>query len=94
MRAIVDLINSLTNGLRMIIGMIALVLLMSVIVISFTASRVATNASENFANKAETLGERAIEAKITADREKALAEDGWGYGSGSASGSDDWNRDR
>ncbi len=94
MRAIIDLVENLTSTLRVIIGLVSLAIFLSVIVIAFTANRAATTASENFADKAETLGQRAIEAKMTAEREKALAEDGWGYGAGSQTGSDSWGEDR
>ncbi len=85
-RTIIDLIDSLTYGLRMIVGMLCLFVFCTVGVIAFTASRVADNATENLASKAGTMGERAISAKLAAEREKALAEDGWGYGA--ATGSD------
>ncbi len=84
-RTIIDLIDSLTHGLRMIVGMFCLLVFCTVGVIAFTASRVADTATENFADKAATMGERAINAKLAAERDKALAEDGWGYSAATSS---------
>lgn len=87
MRVIVDLVDSLTGTVRFVICAIVL----SGIALSFfmTAgiSYVAPKVAEDYGERAERLGERAIIAAQEEARARELAKDGWGYEEPGSSGS-------
>lgn len=92
MRQIIDIIESVSNGVRIVSGIFALVVMGTVLVTVFGVTRVASSATDEFAVKAELLGEKAIEARLEAERDRALAKDGWGY-SGDGLGAEDFPAD-
>ncbi|MEM6857380.1 MAG: hypothetical protein AAF559_05875 [Pseudomonadota bacterium] len=82
MRIFVDLIENLADGIRLIVGLITLVIMGTVLVFTFGATYVASEATEELASTAEELGKDAIRAQVEAERNRELAKDGWGYGAG------------
>lgn len=82
MRVFVDLIENLADGVRLIAGLITLIIMGSVFVITFGATYVASEATQELALTAEELGKDAIRAQREAERNSELAKDGWGYGAG------------
>ena len=82
MRLFVDILESLTDGLRVVVGLLVLLIMGSVMIMTFGASYVASSATEELAAKAEVIGKEAIKAQREAERDRALAKDGWGYSSG------------
>lgn len=82
MRIFIEVIENLTETVRVIVGLVVLLIMGCAMIFAFGASYVATGAAENFAESAEKLGEEAIEAQREAELKRALAEDGWGYEAG------------
>lgn len=81
MRALVDMIDSVTSTVRFVVGLLVLGVFAVIFVIIAGASYMAPKVSEDATEKAAAFGERAIaEARLEA-REAELAQDGWGYGS-------------
>lgn len=79
MQALVDMVNSFTSVVRWIIlGIIVLGAIFSFLV-SGSIYLIAPQVSDDFADRAEVLGERAIESARQEARARDLAEDGWGY---------------
>ncbi|MGB3471786.1 MAG: hypothetical protein WBA51_13270, partial [Erythrobacter sp.] len=75
MRAFIDLIDSVTNGIRAIVGLIVLACMGFGLLVTFGATQIASSVSE----EARSLGSKAIEADLKAQRSKDLAKEGWGY---------------
>ncbi|MEM6907903.1 MAG: hypothetical protein AAF494_04425 [Pseudomonadota bacterium] len=90
MQAVIKLIESLTYGVRLIAVLVAFVIMGGLIVFTAGATYVASEASEELVHTAEELGKDAIRAQVEAERNRELAQEGWGYGS--ASGVDDYDR--
>ncbi|MEL6486798.1 MAG: hypothetical protein AAFQ13_06610 [Pseudomonadota bacterium] len=88
MRVFVDLIENLADGVRLIAGLVALVIIGGVMIFTFGATYVATEATEELAHTAEELGKDAIRAQREALRNRELAKDGWGYGAGDGASND------
>lgn len=81
MRAIVDLLDNMTNTLRVIVGLFVLCVFAFGIFASFGISYAAPVAIEGMAEKAIEANERQMEAALEANRDRELAKEGWGYGS-------------
>ena len=82
MRIFVDLIENLADGVRLIAGLVTLVIMAGLLLFTFGATHVASQASEELAHTAEELGKEAIRAQREVERNRELAKDGWGYGAG------------
>lgn len=85
MRIFVDLIENLADGVRLIAGLVTLVIMAGLLLFTFGATHVASQASEELAHTAQELGKDAIRAQREAERNRELAKDGWGYNTGTAS---------
>jgi hypothetical protein len=88
MRAIVDLVDSITGlwtrTIRLLVlGGIAIAAIF-MLMISVTAPAVV----ENVGDRAERISDKAIEAAREEARATALAEDGWGYSDANAGATD------
>ena len=81
MRALVDMIDSVTSTVRYIVGLLVLGVFAVILVIIGGASYMAPKVSEDATEKAAAFGERAIAEARMEMREAELAQDGWGYGS-------------
>jgi len=81
MRALVDLIDSVTSTVRFVIGLMVLGVFGTIFVIVAGASYMAPKVSEEATQKAAAFGERAIAEARQERRDQELAQDGWGYGS-------------
>ena len=79
MRAFLDVIESLTSTIRFVFGMITLGIMTFGLLISAGASFLLPKAVDSLGERAERVGERAINAELEARRAKELAKDGWGY---------------
>lgn len=92
MRMVIDLFDNVTTTIRVVVGLFVLGMIALGFLMTAGATVVAPVAVEQIGERAERLGEKAIEAQRERDRNRALAEDGWGYGAGSDSSSsdDDW----
>ncbi|MEO0590223.1 MAG: hypothetical protein AAFZ11_06630 [Pseudomonadota bacterium] len=82
MRIFVDLIENLADGVRLIAGLVTLVIMGGLLLFTFGATHVASEATEELAHTAEELGKDAIRAQREAERNRELAKDGWGYSAG------------
>ena len=92
MRAIVDLVDSLTGTVRFFIGAIVLGGLVIGMMMTAGISYVAPKVAEDYGERAERLGQEAIAAAREESRARDLAEDGWGYsepGAGEGSSRDE-----
>lgn len=79
MREFVAFIEKMTDTVRFIIGAVALVAFLIVISMATSISLVAPQVADNYGERAERLGERAIQAAQEQERARELAQDGWGY---------------
>lgn len=79
MRTIVDLVDSLTGTVRFVIGALLLCGFGIVLLMTVGASVVAPQVADKFAERAENIGEKAIDAAREEARNRELARDGWGY---------------
>lgn len=81
MRALVDMVDSLTGVVRFIVGAIVLCGFAFAIIMTAGVSYVAPQVSEDVTDKAAAFGEQALAEARQQRREHELAQDGWGYGS-------------
>lgn len=79
MRAFLDIVENLTSTVRFVFGMITLGIMTVGLMISVGASFLLPKAVDSIGERAERVGERAINAELEARRAKELAKDGWGY---------------
>lgn len=84
MRALVDIVQNLTSSIRFIIGMLVLATFLIGLMLSASFAYVAPQAAETVADRAESMGEKAIEAHQRQRVAEDMAQDGWGYGAASA----------
>jgi hypothetical protein len=85
MRALVDIVQNLTNVVRFAIGMLVLFGMVIGLMVTLGGTYVAPKAVESIAERAERAGDKAI---VAAQRERIaseMAKDGWGYGAATAS---------
>lgn len=86
MRLLSEMMDHLSSTVRLIAGLITLCVLGFGGMMTFGASVVAPQVAGDFAERAEKVSEKAIEARLEAVRARELARDGWGYNA--ATGSD------
>ena len=79
MRAFIELFENLINGVRIIIGLIVLGIMGLGLMFSAGASYVAPKAASSFAESAERVGTKAIEARQRQRLAEDMAKDGWSY---------------
>ncbi len=82
MRVFFDLLDNITNTVRVIIGLFVLCMMGFGMMLSLGGTYVVPTAIEGMAEKASEARERQLEGKRAAARDKALAEDGWSYEAG------------
>jgi len=80
-RALVDMIDSVTSTVRFVVGLMVLGVFAVIFVIVAGASYMAPKVSEEATQKAAAFGEKMIAEERQQRREYELAQDGWGYGS-------------
>ena len=80
MRIVSDVIENVFGSIRLIfiLGFEAVVLFGLFMTVGATV--VAPKAVEAAAERAERVGEKAIEARLQAERDRQLGSEGWGYG--------------
>lgn len=93
MQALVDMMDSFTGVVRLVILAIFGFGVIVTLVMTFSFSVVAPQVADNYAERAEAFGDRAIEAAREEARARDLAEEGWGYddrrsGAGSSTDAD------
>lgn len=81
MRTIVDILDSFTGIVRLVVGAMVLCVFLVGFMITAGASHLAPKVADNFSESATQLGERAIAEARNAQIDRELAKDGWGYGS-------------
>ena len=79
MRALVDIVHNMTSTVRFIMAALVLGGIVIALLMVGGVSIIAPQVADNYGERAERLGERAIEAAQEEARAQALAEDGWGY---------------
>jgi hypothetical protein len=84
MRALVDIVQNVTSSIRFIIGAMVLLVFLIGLMLSASIAYVAPQAAETVAEKAETMGDKAIAAAQRQRVAEDMAEDGWGYGAATA----------
>ncbi|MFU7528390.1 hypothetical protein [Qipengyuania sp. ASV99] len=85
MRAFVEIVENMTGVVRLIIGALVLCSLGFGLLMTLGMTYVAPKVAQDYGERAERIGERAIAAAQEEARARALAEDGWGYGDPAAS---------
>ena len=91
MRALVEIVDSFSGTVRFLICAIFLAGFVVTGMLTMGVSYVAPKVAEDYGERAERLGQQAIEAAREESRARDLAEDGWGYsepGAGSGSSRD------
>lgn len=81
MRALVDMIDSVTGTVRFLAGLFALCVFAFVLIMTAGVSYMAPKVTEEATQSATAFGERALAEAREERREHELAQDGWGYGS-------------
>lgn len=95
MRSLVDIVDNLTGVVRLIIGAIVLIGFGVTFMMTAGVSYVAPKVAADYGERAERIGEQAIQAAQEEARARELAKDGWGYEAPSSSDSyDRRSRDR
>lgn len=94
MRIFLEVIENVTDSVRVIVGFVVLLITVCTMIFAFGVSYVASGATEEFAATAEELGKEAIKAQREAELNRELAKGGWGYqavdaGPGEPTGPDD-----
>ncbi|WP_299193757.1 hypothetical protein [uncultured Erythrobacter sp.] len=79
MQALVDLVDSFTGVVRLVILAIFGFGIVVALFMTVTFSVVAPKVAEDYGERAEAFGDRAIEAAREEARARDLADDGWGY---------------
>lgn len=85
MRALVDIVQNLSNIVRFVVGALVLFGMIIGLMVTVGGSYIAPKAVDSIAERAERAGEKAI---VAAQRERIaqdMAKDGWGYGAATAS---------
>ena len=82
MRLLSEMMDQLSSTVRLIAGLVTLCALGFGAMMTFGATVVAPQVAVWFGKRAEKVGEKAIEARLEAERARALAKDGWGYNPG------------
>lgn len=84
MRLLSDMIDQFSTTVRVIAGLLTLGVLGFGAMMTFGAGWAAPQVAEKFAERAEKVSTKAIEARMEAERARALAKEGWGYDAGTA----------
>ena len=84
MRTFVEIVENMTGVVRLIIGALVLCSLGFGLLITLGMTYVAPKVAQDYGERAERFGERAIAAAQEESRANALAEEGWGYGDASS----------
>lgn len=79
MRALVDVVTSITSSIRFIAALFFLCFFAFGLMVTAGTSYVAPKAAETIADRAERMGDKAIEAAQIEARNAQLGQDGWGY---------------
>lgn len=85
MRALVDIVQNLSNIVRFIVGAMVLFGIIIGLMVTVGGSYIAPKAVESIAERAERAGDKAI---LAAQRERIaedMGKDGWGYNAATAS---------
>lgn len=84
MRALVDIVQNVTSSIRFVIGGLLVVIFLIGFMLSASFAYVAPQAAESVAERAEKMGDKALEAAQRQRVAEDMAQDGWGYGAASA----------
>lgn len=84
MRALVDIVQNVTSSIRFIVGGLLVVIFLIGLMLSASFAYVAPQAAEKVAERAESIGDKAISAEQRQRVAQDMAQDGWGYGAASA----------
>jgi hypothetical protein len=79
MRSLVDIVENVTSSIRYVVGALFLLFVCLGLFVTVAASFVVPVAVDKMGERAERLGERAIQAELEQRRAEQLARDGWGY---------------
>lgn len=80
MRALVDIVENVTSSIRFVIGLFVLAGMVVGLMLTIGVSYAAPKAADSMAERAERVGEKAIEAAQAEQRAREMGKDGWGYG--------------
>ena len=78
MRVITDVIDSVANGVRIVVGTITLAILALIFAITWGASTVASDMTEEMIVASSEAKQLSLEAQRDTARSQALAHEGWG----------------
>ncbi|MCK0127737.1 hypothetical protein [Erythrobacter sp. F6033] len=79
MRIVGDVIDNVFSSFRLVMLLIFGAVMLFGLFMTVGASVVAPQVVDAAAERAERLGERAIEAELEAKRTREMSKDGWGY---------------
>ncbi|MEQ8411101.1 MAG: hypothetical protein RIC51_11190 [Erythrobacter sp.] len=83
MRLLTEMIDQLSTTMRVIAGLATLCVMGFGAMVTFGVGVAAPQMAETFADRAQKVREKTIEARVEAERARALAKEGWGYDAGS-----------
>jgi hypothetical protein len=84
MRALVDIVQNLSNVVRFVVGMLVLAVMAVGLMLTVGGTYIAPKAVESIAERAERAGDKAIEAAQRDRLARDMAKDGWGYNAATA----------
>jgi len=84
MQALVDLVGTITGSIQRIIALVLVAGLILSLIVMFGLQSAAPVVADKIGERAERMGDKAIQAAREEHRAAALAKDGWGYDSSSA----------
>ncbi|TIX51453.1 hypothetical protein [Alteraurantiacibacter aquimixticola] len=87
----VDFVDGMVGNVQRLVGMLIFAGLSLVAIIMLGLHFTAPVVAEQVSERAEALGEKAIEAAREERRAEQLADEGWGYSAASKTGFDDGN---
>lgn len=86
MRIFAEVLGSVTNSIRFIVGLVVFCILGLGLMFTAGASYIAPKAMDTVVDRAESISEKALEAEKARIRDVQLGAEGWGYSDQPVSG--------
>lgn len=85
MRVLLEIVEKVTDSIRLVMGLIMLTTMVLGLILSGSASYLIPKAADSVAERGERFGEKAIKAHERRLIAEDMAKDGWGYDAATAS---------
>jgi len=79
MQALVDLVGTIAGSIQRIVALVLVAGLILSLIVTFGLQSAAPVVADKIGERAERMGDKAIQAAREEHRAAALAKDGWGY---------------